>query len=298
MPPLTSSRTLFELRVGSIHTIEVLLQIRLSDINWWNSNYSKHECELYKLIGRRILPKECRDEIETDRARVREAVEQKKLQQSSKVDEGIVVGKRNSSKRNAVENSKNTIAGKKRGGGAMGKKESKSSKKPQGNNTATETTKHQSSKNNSSSNDASEPSKEEKKLKLLRVTGTWIMGTSIQICYTLESIDWPSVSTLIFRPNGSSSSSADNNETEEHQSQSSSKKEELNHDDDGNKSVIPLASFRTWKKLPKRLILWVFQFNPNDPTDLSTSTGGGFPRPELLPIADIFRSTTGGDDDS
>jgi hypothetical protein len=114
----------------------------------------------------------------------------------------------------------------------------------------------------------------------------------------MEDIDWSSVSTLIFRPNDNSSSTS-NNETEEQQSQSSSKKDELNHtdDDDGNKSmVVQLASFRTWKKLPKRLVLWVFQFNPNDPTDLSTSTGGGFPRPELLPIADIFRSTTTGDD--
>jgi hypothetical protein len=313
MPPLTSTRTLIELRVGSIHTIEVLLQIRLSDIHWWNSNYTENECELYKLIGRRILPKECRHEIEVDRARVREAAEQKKVQQlSSKVDdEGvIVVEKRNSTKRNVVaENNKNTVAGKKRGGGATkaGKKESKAtSKKSRKQDTNTTTAaaadtmkKQQSSKNNSSSsNDTSESTKEEKKLKLLRETGTWIMGTTIQLCYKMEDIDWSSVSTIIFRPNDNSSTGT--NEIEQQQSQSSSKKDELNHtdDNDDNKSmVVPLASFRTWKKLPKRLVLWVFQFDPNDPTDLSTSMGGGFPRPELLPIADIFRSTTTGDDD-
>lgn len=54
--------------------------------------------------------------------------------------------------------------------------------------------------------------------------------------------------------------------------------------------VVPLAAFRTWKKLPKRLNVWVFQLDPENPIDLSTSEGGGFPRPELLPIADIFRS--------
>jgi hypothetical protein len=78
------------------------------------------------------------------------------------------------------------------------------------------------------------------------------------------------------------------------QFQSSSKKEEI-HDDNKNK-LVPLASFRTWKKLQKRLILWVFKFNPNDLTDLSTSEGGGFPRPEFLPIADIFHSIDGDDD--
>ena len=29
--------------------------------------------------------------------------------------------------------------------------------------------------------------------------------------------------------------------------------------------------------------------DPNNPSDLSVSEGGGFPRPDLLPMADIFR---------
>ena len=66
MAPITTTRTLFELRVGSFHTIEVLLQIRLSDISWWNSDLYNHERELYKLLGRRVLPVECREEIEED----------------------------------------------------------------------------------------------------------------------------------------------------------------------------------------------------------------------------------------
>ena len=73
-------------------------------------------------------------------------------------------------------------------------------------------------------------------------------------------------------------------------------KSSLKKGGDGDKNImIPLASFWTWKKLPKRLNLWVFKFDPADPTDLSFSDRGGFPRPELLPIADIFRSVGGND---
>lgn len=55
--------------------------------------------------------------------------------------------------------------------------------------------------------------------------------------------------------------------------------------------MVCLATFRSWKKLSKRINLWVFKFDPEDPLDLSVSEGGGFPRPQLLPMTDIFRST-------
>ena len=68
--------------------------------------------------------------------------------------------------------------------------------------------------------------------------------------------------------------------------QSTNKKE----DDDDDDKLVPLATFRSWKKLPHRVSLWVFQFDPSNPSDLKVSEDGGFPRPDLLPMADIFRS--------
>jgi len=93
----------------------------------------------------------------------------------------------------------------------------------------------------------------------------------------MEEIVSSSAATLIFRPK----------ENYDAHSEEPDGKEREN--------MVPLATFRTWKKLPKRLNLWVFKLDPNNPTDLSSSEGGAFPRPELLPVADIFRSV-GGDD--
>lgn len=101
----------------------------------------------------------------------------------------------------------------------------------------------------------------------------------------MEDIDSSSAATLIFRPQenaGAHSAEPDDNAALK-QSQSTNEKEKS----------VPLATFRKWKKLPKRLNLWVFKFDPRDPIDLSSSEGGGFPRPELLPIADIFQSIGG-----
>jgi hypothetical protein len=105
----------------------------------------------------------------------------------------------------------------------------------------------------------------------------------------MEEIVNSSAATLIFRPNenyDAYSEEPDGTATAARKQSQSSKERE---------NVVPLATFRTWKKLPKRLNLWVFKLDPNDPTDLSSSEGGAFPRPELLPVADIFRSI-GGDD--
>lgn len=153
MAPLSTTRTLFELRVGSAHTIEVLLQIRLQDINWWNSNLHEHECQLYKLIGRRVLPCDdaCRTEIEADRARMREAKE----------GQG---GLKKTTDKETNNGRKRRGAGKKKG--------------------ADEPTKQKRRKN---AIDAKNDN-EEAKLKLLRATtGTWLMGKSIQICMSMQT---------------------------------------------------------------------------------------------------------------
>ena len=142
MPPLATTRTLFELRVGSAHTIEVLLQIRLKDIAWWNSNLRDHECQLYKLIGRRVLPCDdvCRTEIEAERA----------AKAGSKTA-AVVNDMHNGRKRRG--------AGKKKGEDDTAKQKRKKGTK-----------------------DGKNDVEDTKMKLLRATTGTWIMGKSIQIC--------------------------------------------------------------------------------------------------------------------
>ena len=159
MAPLTTTRILFELRVGSFHTIEVLLQIRPSDISWWNSDLHNHERQLYKLLGRRVLPSECAAEIEAYRTKRKERDNAANNNDKKKKGE-VVIGEANLKKEKATEKGK--TAGKKRGGK---KKETKASKKQ---------------KLSDKSKDAD--SKDKKLPKLLREPGKWVMGKSIQIC--------------------------------------------------------------------------------------------------------------------
>ena len=112
----------------------------------------------------------------------------------------------------------------------------------------------------------------------------------------MEDIDLSTEDTLFFRQKETNNTDdLDDTATKEENDLSSSKKRSSTAKNesaapDDNETVVPLASFRTWKKLPKRLNVWVFQFDANNPTDLSLSDGAGFPRPDLLPMADIFRS--------
>ena len=109
--------------------------------------------------------------------------------------------------------------------------------------------------------------------------------------YMMEDLETSSASTLIYRQKESDKDSPKKSNTSMSQSsedtkQSTAKKEE----DVDNDKLVPLATFRSWKKLPHRVSLWVFQFDPSNPSDLKVSEDGGFPRPDLLPMADIFRS--------
>ena len=163
MAPLTTTRTLFELRVGSYHTIEVLLQIRLSDIEWWNSDLYNHERQLYKLLGRRVLPNnECKEEIEKYRSERKRKEDLLNNNKEKKQSGEVVIGEANLKKK-AADKEKST-SGKKRGRGKKTKKETKASKKQRVKDAANEGT------------------EEKKRPKLLRETGKWIMGNSIQIC--------------------------------------------------------------------------------------------------------------------
>ena len=306
MRPINTTRTLFELRVGSIHTLEVLFQIRQADISWWNSNLRHHERQLYKLIGRRVVPVECQEEIRALRTRLHldagdrpnwgVGKESGTNGGRRKRGENVVIGEENLKKRSAEREKHSTTLksrhGRKRGkqsdatATATGGKKSKTSavdgetksKKSSQSSTAAIAGADKYDAHATNGNDSNE-----RKLKLLRERGKWIMGQSIQICYVMEDIDRSSATTLVFRPKVPSAPTTSDTTTT---CANNSEEEKL----------VPLAQFRRWNKLSKRLNMWVFRFDPDNPLDLSVSEGGGFPRPELLPLSDIFRSSAGDED--
>jgi hypothetical protein len=267
MAPLNTTRTLFEVRVGAYHTIEVLLQIRQSDISWWNSDLRNHERQLHKLLGCRVLPVECRGEIEEFHSK-RKMREERRAGTNEAQKDGkkkVVVGEDHLKKK----------ASRKRGK----KGDAKSQKK-------------QKTADNKTAKGADDASKE-KRSKPFQDPGTWVLasGYTIQLCYRVDDIESSSSTTLVFRPkkniNLSETKAADGTNK---QSTKNGEQKSQNSLDENGKKPVPLASFRKWTKLKKRVNVWVFKLDPSNPCDLSLSEGGGFPLPDLLPMADIFRN--------
>ena len=50
--------------------------------------------------------------------------------------------------------------------------------------------------------------------------------------------------------------------------------------------------FQLYPKLSKRILCWCFPLNQTDDPTEPDPTDGGFPRPEFIPLADIFRPPT------
>lgn len=253
-----------------MHTLEVLLQIRSSDLTWWNSN-PDYEKQLYKLIGRRILPVELKDEIQADMERDRRI----KTVSGEVVKKKVVIGEVNLKKMADSKTKVPTATGKKRG---------KQSTKDKGKAKKVKTEQTKSKQQSSAAVGKEDIEAKDKRPKLLRETGHWLMGKSIQACYVMEDIDRTGSCSMAFRPMKKMDKQGDSI-TEDN---ATPQKKDIDSSDKGEK-LIPLATFRSWNKLSKRLNVWVFRFDPDDPTELSATEDGGFPRPELLPLSDIFR---------
>ena len=225
------------------------------------------------MLGRRVLPVECREEIEQFHSR-RKLREERKAGFNEAQKDGkkkVVVGEVNLKKK-ARSNKRDNAStkDKKKKGDAKSKKKQKTA----------------ASKVAKGLNDAAK----EKRSKQFQDPCTWIVasGYTIQLCYSVEDIEPTSATTLVFRPKknidvSKTENAADGKDGEHSQTSL----------DDKYEKAIPLASFRKWTKLKKRVSVWVFKLDPDNPCDLSHSEGGGFPRPDLLPMADIFRTTIG-----
>ena len=55
-----------------------------------------------------------------------------------------------------------------------------------------------------------------------------------------------------------------------------------------------VASFGQLKKLSKKIEIWVFRFDENNPS-FHIPSGGGFPRPEMTPLTALFRDGSEGE---
>mmetsp|Transcript_37601 Transcript_37601/g.81936 ORF Transcript_37601/g.81936 Transcript_37601/m.81936 type:complete len:283 (+) Transcript_37601:235-1083(+) len=268
-----SHRTFLELSVGTTHTVEVLVHLRRSDLSWFNdpNELSDHQTQLFTLIGRRILPKECGDDIETDLAAWRH--KRRKI--------GILIGEKNIAESSATASGAAAAAasasgrdkkGKKKTGKGRGKKGSKN-KKGANAKAGTKTTLAALAGGN-----------KKKGAKTKRdMDVQYLFADTLQVTYRVEDISTTDSVTLLFNdPDDSVNGDTKSAAADKASSMSKKKRSAPN----ASKAGGTLATYRQLKKLSKRIFIWVYPFDPANPT--APNPGGGFPRPELIPLTSLF----------
>ena len=162
------NRTWMELSVGTSHYVEVVIQLRRLDLDWWNADRSSLEQDLMKVISRKILPVESvfREEVLRRRSARRE---------NENGQKAIVIGEQNLAD--------SADAKKKRGTTKTGRRKKKSK--------------------NDDSNKKS--SKLKRCTKDSAKRPTILFGEKIQIMYKLEDIQKVNSATLLYREEASGS---------------------------------------------------------------------------------------------
>jgi len=291
------TRTLLELSVGKTHTIEVLVHLRTDDLDWWNRDLIRHAEQLMKLISRRILPVECRDEIEdyhTDRTNWDNGDRQR----------GVVQTKaRTASTMSAVASASSRSKKKRTTGEVISHRSRKNSrttnklKEKEATKTGGAGTRSRTNASNSSSRINGKTSTMKAGNNIVPVKEKVVAANNgrsyasgldikfafgdddIQITYKVEVVKTMNSATLSYNIIRDASSCADDS----HNNITKAAKKPS----DG-KAIKRLSSFRRLEKLPKRIVIWCYPFDPLNPKELTLEKGGGFPRPEMIPISSLF----------
>ena len=122
----------------------------------------------------------------------------------------------------------------------------------------------------------------------------YLFADTLQVTYRVEDISTTNSATLLFNdPAGSNASANEDANPEEAATDASRSKKRSAHNttatkrDNTSKAGGTLATYRQLKKLSKRIVIWVYPFDPANPT-APNPEGGGFPRPELIPLTSLF----------
>ena len=281
-----SHRTFLELSVGTTHTVQVVIHLRRSDLEWFNNpnDLPDHQSQLFNLIGRRILPQECGEEIETDLAAWRR--KRRKI--------GVLIGEKNiaagGAQSSSAPSSSSTLGkGKKKGGRAVSGRGKKGGGR-----------KGTNAKAGTKISLAALAGGSKKGAKTKRnVDVVYLFADTLQVTYRVENVSTSDSVTLLFndpvdvsaaakeRPKAESSGKDGIDVMSKKRSAAISADPGDTKKDRAKNAGNSLATFRQLKKLSKRIVIWVYPFDPTNPT-APNPEGGGFPRPELIPLTSLF----------
>jgi len=273
--------------------VECIIHMRRSDLNWFNApdNISDHQRQLFTLIGRRILPQECSEEIEADLANWR--------QKRAKI--GVLIGEKNIAEAAAAVKAAAAAkaGGRKGGASATGRGKKRAGKKASGKST---TGGKKGTKIGSKTTlvALAGGGVGGKKTKRKRDTGdiSYLFGETLQVTYRVEEIKTSDSVTLLYNNIDPGKDTKSNKKGSLKNSVGGGggdkgKRKRSADADSTKKGSTELATFRTLKKLSKRIVIWVYPFDPANPT-APNPEDGGFPRPEMIPLTSLFVEKGGG----
>eukprot|EP00559_Dactyliosolen_fragilissimus_P005840 CAMPEP_0184858972 /NCGR_PEP_ID=MMETSP0580-20130426/3996_1 /TAXON_ID=1118495 /ORGANISM="Dactyliosolen fragilissimus" /LENGTH=279 /DNA_ID=CAMNT_0027355357 /DNA_START=62 /DNA_END=901 /DNA_ORIENTATION=+ len=265
------NRTLLELRVGKTHLIEVLVYLRSEDVVWWNEDLSSHRTQLLEIISKRVLPIELKENTHVRKRRLEEVGSDIRSMEGDNAS-SHVVGEKFSGAIATRKGKRKRGFMRKRGGVKGGKSvnttldyENYDAAGSNGINKDSRE-KHNGDKSKRGQGDSGKSSLLNKASSSLssETNVTFLFGKSIQITYMMEDISKSLGATLVF---------------------SKIKKNMPNVSNASRKKNLP--NLIELIKYPKRIVLWCYPFDPNNPTKPITH-GGGFPRPEMIPMISLF----------
>jgi len=294
------TRTLLELSVGKTHTVEVLVNLRMDDLDWWNHDLTRHTEQLIKLISRRILPVECKDEIENHHS-TRTNRDYDNIQRGALQARGAPSVSANTSakSRKRREVAEVSLPRSKRKSRMVNERKQTQVKITTGAGTKARTNnldsssslktliKGSSSRKNgvtkTGNNVEATKGKGETNNERPYASGLDIKfafsDDDIQITYKVEPVIIMNSVTLSYQTSGDVSNCGDDSHDD---TASVAKKKHA------GKGMKRLSSFRRLQKLSKRIVIWCYPFDALNPMKPTLEKEGGFPRPEMIPISCLF----------
>jgi len=255
------TRNLLDLKVGQDRSIQVMFHLRIKDIQWFNENSERNTKEIIQLISKRILPEECKEEIETK-------------------------GKPSALKRKPSTNGRNDgpfdttcssgTSKKKQKKTGNETKDNKASKNVKGAKTKTQ----QKLLQKQGKEQQKEVEKESNKREYISKLDTaFLFADHLQIVYKIENIGTSHSTTLNYvKPT--------KEEDEKITSSMSSSKSAP------TKKTRRLSKFKCLKPLSKKVVIWCYPFDQSNSHELNiVNVGNCFPRTELIPISNLFHET-------
>lgn len=281
------TRNIIDIKVGKSHSIQIQLHLRINDVSWFNSNSQTYMNQLCQLLSKDILPLECKVDIEKDYSvksrdettnsitnNVITAIHKKtdkndnnqpnnnnnndNDKNNNNNNEIITIEKEKTSKRKKQQLQQPKVYTKK--ARTLSKQHNNNNKKSK---------KNIKSLNNNK-NDNGDNIHDDTFLNTTLLSSkfnsenTFLFGKDIQIVYKCIAVSTMHSCMLNYKNTTSS------NTTKE--------------------GKVKLSTFEYLKPIPKRIIIWLYPFDIDNPHELNiVSAQQCFPRAELIPISNLYR---------